>query len=664
MSYQETWSNMASTQQLLLGEGAGSGEKNYIEDVFSTYLYTGNGSTQTITNNIDLSTKGGLVWIKNRQSGSAANVLFDTARGAKKRLISESTGAEYTYASTSLTAFGSSGFTVVDDTAGSDNVNGAPGGTYAGTNGLYASWTFRKQPKFFDIQTWTGNDVNGRTISHSLGSTPGCIIIKNTTSATSWVVSHRSIAAPETLKLNTTDAKNNYDNGVTSITSTSFNVSSDVGSNASGSTYVAYIFAHDAGGFGLTGTDNVISCGSFTTDSSGNASVNLGWEPQWVLTKMSTAATQWVINDNMRGMPASQTSQVLYPSLSAAESSSIYYTTQPNAMGFTTQNYAGQPNNTVIYIAIRRGPMKVPTDATKVFAPVTSSATTGTITSGFPTDLVLSLDRTTGSTNFNRMAQDRLRGAFNILDTSATTYEFANTSTASFASNTGVILNGGSVYSNGFVHQQFRRAPSFFDEVCYTGVGNGTAQTVPHNLAAVPEMMILKKRSSTASWPVYHKDLGNTSLVYLDLNNAVFGPGYGHFGSTTPTASNFYLQGSNEANESGATFVAYLFATCPGISKVGSYTGTGTTKQVDCGFTSGARFVLIKKTSGTGSWYVWDTARGIVSGNDPYLLLNSTAAEVTSTDYIDAYSAGFELSSSAPGELNASGATYIFLAIA
>jgi len=111
-------------------------------------------------------------------------------------------------------------------------------------------------------------------------------------------------------------------------------------------------------------------------------------------------------------------------------------------------------------------------------------------------------------------------------------------------------------------------------------------------------------------------------------------------------------------------FIAYLFATCAGVSKVGSYTGTATTKQVDCGFTAGARFVLIKRTDSTGDWYVWDSARGIVSGNDPYLLLNSTAAEVTSTDYIDTYSAGFELSSTAPAAINASGGTFIFLAIA
>jgi len=118
------------------------------------------------------------------------------------------------------------------------------------------------------------------------------------------------------------------------------------------------------------------------------------------------------------------------------------------------------------------------------------------------------------------------------------------------------------------------------------------------------------------------------------------------------------------ANASGGTYVAYLFATAAGVSKVGSYTGTGTTLQINCGFTGGARFVMIKRTDSTGDWYVWDSARGIIAGNDPYLLFNSTAAEVTNTDYVDTYSLGFEISSTAPAAINANGGTFIFLAIA
>ncbi len=109
-------------------------------------------------------------------------------------------------------------------------------------------------------------------------------------------------------------------------------------------------------------------------------------------------------------------------------------------------------------------------------------------------------------------------------------------------------------------------------------------------------------------------------------------------------------------------FIAYLFAIRPGISKVGSYTGTGSTINVDCGLTSCASFVLIKRTSGSGDWRVWDTTRGIVSGNDCVLILNTTDAQDCGYDTIDPLNSGFSLPAS--GYANESGETYIFLAIA
>jgi hypothetical protein len=100
------------------------------------------------------------------------------------------------------------------------------------------------------------------------------------------------------------------------------------------------------------------------------------------------------------------------------------------------------------------------------------------------------------------------------------------------------------------------------------------------------------------------------------------------------------------------------------VSKVGSYTGNGTSQTIDCGFTSGARFILIKRTDSTGDWYVWDSARGIVAGNDPHLSLNTTAAEVTTDDSVDAESSGFIVNQDAGTNVNVDTASYIFLAIA
>ena len=634
----------------------------YIEEVFSTYLYTGTGAAQTITNGIDLAGKGGLVWVKPRNGGTTDNVLSDTVTGRAKYLITNSAGAQGGDAgpTRNITSFNSDGFSLGTDFQ--VNFNGA------GLNTV--SWTFRKQPKFFDVVTFTADLSNAnQRISHNLGSVPGTIIIKCTNiggSFSDWWTYHRSLGRSAYLKLNATTASTSS----TNFWGTSDPTSTDFGFNAfdwglSDGTYVAYLFAHDAGGFGLTGTDNVISCGSYYNSGSAPVNVNLGYEPQWILIKKSDSAQNWFLMDTMRG--DSLTAQnLLKPNTSDAETVNAGAPgyPAPTATGFTT--FLGA-EGTFIYIAIRRGPMKVPTDATKVFAPLYESGTGSarTVNAGFPTDLFFIKDSTglTGPTAGGNVFYDRLRGNSNVLQTQSTSAEaVSSTYTALFNSvQNGVVVSD---YWSSYAYREycFRRAPSFFDEVCYTGTG--VARTVTHNLGVVPEMVIVKNRNFSAVWMVYHAALGNTGTIYLnDSDIAYYSSSY--WNSTTPTSSAFSLGTSGNTNGgSGQTYVAYLFATCAGVSKVGSYTGTGTTLQVNCGFTAGARFVLIKRADSTGDWYVWDTARGIVSGNDPYLLLNSTAADVNNTDYIDTYSAGFEISSTAPSAINASGGTFIFLAIA
>jgi hypothetical protein len=628
---------------------------NFIEDVFSCFLYTGNGSTQTITNGIDLSTKGGLVWTKIRSSASFGHSLIDTARGLSSNLATEIADGAYT-SFTRITSFNTTGYALGANSYQNENAS------------TFVSWTFRKQPKFFDVVTYTGTGSN-TTIAHSLGSVPGSIIVKRTDTTADWAVYHRSLANTEYLVLNSTAAKATGATwwNSTTPTSTVFSLGTDASVNASGGTYVAYVFAHDAGGFGLTGTDNVISCGSFT----GTSNVNLGYEPQWILLKRSDGVNDWWIFDTMRGwLAGSDTASVLRPNLSNAELSTGF-DTKITSTGFTTAL-----TGSYIYIAIRRGPMKVPTLGTSVFSPIAytgnsvGNTTVQNLTTSFSGDTVIIQQRNTlGNAP---LAFDKLRGSTQGLYTSRTSAEENIAATRAGQSvgfnNTQTVLTGQftdfgnyNYLSDTFVGWNFKRAPSFFDEVCYTGPG--TVMTVNHNLQVVPELMIVKPRSASGDWIVYSSTLGATAGLYLNLpNNKYFNSS--NWNDTSPTSSVFTVGANGDTNFGNRTYVAYLFATCAGVSKVGSYTGTGTTKQIDCGFTAGARFVLIKRTDSTGDWYVWDTARGIVAGNDPYLLLNSTAAEVTSTDYIDTYSAGFEISSTAPAAINASAGTFVFLAIA
>jgi hypothetical protein len=635
---------------------------NYIEDVFSTYLYTAAGATQNVNNGIDLSTKGGLLWIKARTSTGVAgpNMLMDSANGFNKYLISNQTTAQQTFAAGDVITATTTGFSVPNNVS-LPNTNYPPN--------TYASWTFRKQPKFFDVVTWTGNGANNRTISHSLASTPGCIFVKRTDTTSNWIAWHTS-TDPYKGQLNTTAAFTDTNSSIYGVNSTGFLVDNFAESNASGGTYVAYLYANNAGGFGLTGTDNVISCGSFAGNV--GAYVNLGYEPQWILCKRTDGTGNWFVVDNMRGFPAednfsgpTNSSNYLLANTSAAESSGLTIFT--NATGFYPYAFGV---TTYIYIAIRKGPMKVPTDATKVFAPI-KQAGGGTVTTNFPVDLGIN---TKPSGVFNKSVVDRLRGvsttSYPYLLTETTAAEVAGSGYGfGFDNNTGYKDNA--VYGSGEtpIYWNFRRAPSFFDEVCYTGDGT-SSKTITHNLTVVPELIITKRRDSTTIWFV-GTQFGSSSYLYGKLNQTAavvslsYISGGGNIINSQPTSTSYVVDNNAVVNASGGTYVSYLFATCAGVSKVGSYTGNGTTQTINCGFgAGGARFVLIKRTDSTGDWYVYDTARGMTTLTDPYLLLNSTAAESATLGSVTTVSTGFAVNASILAAINTNGASYIYLSIA
>ena len=644
------------------GEFAQATAANYIEDVFSTFLYTGTGATQTITNNIDLSTKGGLVWTKARYLG-ISHRLVDTARGATYELSSDTTDAS-SVNSTGLTSFGTTGYTI-----------GSAGG-YNNSGGTYVSWTFREQPKFFDVVTYTGNGTNPRNISHNLGSVPGCVIAKRTDAVSPWRVYHRGISPinDNTLALQSTAAASDggqdlWGNGATVVvpTSTVFTVSNSL--NTNGGTYVAYLFAHDAGGFGLTGTDNVISCGSFTTDGSGNATVNLGYEPQFLIHKATTGTESWLMLDTMRGWNMSTADRDLFCNSASAEASGNYG--DPTATGFTAAGLSA--TRTYIYIAIRRGPMKVPTLGTSVYNGIarTGTGAVAQITGvGFPPDLAINADRTR-SASANTQVTDRLRGTNVSVFTNRTdgdlTYTNAITAFGSDGETLGTDATQGAVNVSGntYINWFFRRAPGFFDEVCYTGTG--VARDITHNLGAVPELMFVKWRTGAPAnwqWGCYDAPSGPTKYMRLNSSDGNATSSV-LWNDTAPTASVFTVGTGVNTNENNTTYVAYLFATCAGVSKVGSYTGNGTTQTINCGFgAGGARFVLIKRTDSTGDWYTYDTARGMTVLTDPYLLLNSTAAESATLGSVTTVSTGFALNSTILAAINVNAGSYIFLAIA
>ena len=148
------------------------------------------------------------------------------------------------------------------------------------------------------------------------------------------------------------------------------------------------------------------------------------------------------------------------------------------------------------------------------------------------------------------------------------------------------------------------------------------------------------------------------------LFRSTSGAASGVWNNTAPTATQFTIGTDSDVNSgtAGDTTAFWLFASCPGVSKVGSYTGTGATQTINCGFAGGARFVLIKRTDASANWFVWDTARGMVSGTDPRLPWDANTVEANA-DWVYTTSVGFQIVTS-DATVNASGGSYIYLAIA
>jgi hypothetical protein len=651
----------AANKILQAAAGNAAGDRIYVDDVFSTFLYAGNDSTNQIQNGLDLSGEGGMVWIKSRSSGAMQNVITDTERGVNKNLVVEQQYAQNT--DPSINSFNSDGFTL--NTIYSD---------WNDTGHDYVSWAFRKQAGFFDVVTYTGNGTAGRTVSHNLGSVPGLMIIKNTAFAEEWTVYHRSEGATKALRLDSTQASSTSSSRFnnTEPTATEFTVGAFESVNRSGDTIVAYLFAHDDQSFGDNSDESIIQCGSYT----GNATtreIDLGFEPQWILLKKTNSTEDWYIIDVMRGMawpPSSSAQAYLRPNLSAAESANAdnYPHATSNGFRLTFESSTNTSGANYIYVAIRR-PMKTPEAGTEVFKAVTYNGAdnaTQEISAGFPIDMDLIRIRT-ASADRDSLFHTRLLGKTFLKSTTTSAEASFSDNVVDFSVGQNVIelpagtgtneINGAS--SSSYIAWLFKRAAGFFDVVAYTGTGANT--TVSHNLNAVPELIITKQRTVTYDWYVYAAPLGNTK--YLVLNNTdAEATDASAYNSTTPTSSVFSLGTQHRTNQVNKTFIAYLFGTVAGVSKVGSYTGTGSTINVDCGFSSGARFILIKRTDSTGGWYVWDSTRGINAGSEENIEIDGTA-DPSSVDDIDPLSSGFQVVST-NAEINASGGTYIFLAIA
>ena len=619
-----------------------------VADVFSTYLYDGTGGNRSIVNGIDLSGEGGMVWMKDRKVDNINHVIVDTERGPTKYLYGLSTAAEASL-TTSLTSFNSNGFSLGTDDGDWVNKN----------NRSYVSWTFRKKEKFFDVVTYTGNSVQGRAIPHGLGGPVGMILIKTINtgggSSMNWGVYHRTLGGTKFLYLNTEEAQGDHDSfwNDTDATSTHFTLGDAAVTNLSGRTYVAYLFADNSA---EDAEEQMIKCGSYSGNSSTNGPfVDLGWEPQFVLIKAINKSESWMMFDTMRGISTGGNDAKLSPNTIALEDYDDYV--ELNATGFTLKTIDAAFNGTnynYLYMAIRAPMMVEPEAATDVFSMTT---TTGAVVHnvGLVPDMAIYTNE--ASAGQDRQIANRLCGSA-YLRTNTTDQEVS--AAAGWDEPTGYWQNK---HHASNINYLWKRAKGYMDVVAYSG-NSTSGRTVAHSLGVVPEMIWIKQRDTTSdrNWNVYHKSLATNNIVKLNLDAAEsYGGAFANV--SLPTDSNFTVTGSSQVNYSSRGYIAFLFATLAGISKVGSFVGNGSSQTIDCGFSAGARYVLIKRTDDTGNWLNFDTARGIVAGNERSFRFDTTNVGASS-DSIDPQNSGFIVNQVADYNVNVSSATYIFYAIA
>ena len=664
---------MSPIQQMLLGAGAVA-TKTYVDDVFNVQAYIGTGSSRTITNGIDLSTEGGLVWTKCRLGSSDMHhMLFDTERGVTKDLISSAQGAQGT-STNMVTAFNTNGYSLGN--SGYVNEN----------NSTYSSWSFRKSPGFFDIVTYTGSS-SARTISHNLGSVPGAIFIKKLSGSDYWAVYHRKTHAssPEDYYTKLNEEAPRIDDvnfwNDTAPTASVFSLGDAGAVNSDGHTYIAYLFAHDDQSFGEGGDQSIIKCGTIEGTGGGHeVFADLGWEPQWILYKSSTHDASnhgsWFIFDAVRGLhyKADNESRFLTANSNDREGYLGGYDWSSAGLDITSTGFTpssgnqriNRNNEHYIYIAIRRpdGYVGKPADAgTDVLSIGTRSGSSSNALAAVNTFVDFSLIKNYSAGEYwaaNARVMDnytlkantnnsQLQGA---LPTSGNIWDRM----------LGHLVAGGNGATNSptgnMVDYGWKRHAGF-DVVTFKG--NSANRQIAHSLNAVPQMIIVKQRTSSTNWEVYHSGLNggsNPEQYRIALTDSAETSDSTAWNNNAPTATHFSLGTNQNVNNNDEDLIAFLFSSVSGISKVGVYAGSNSAQSISLGFQP--RFVIIKNTANTDDWYVLDTLRGWASGDDKRLYLNQTSAQ-SDQDVGAPTSTGFDLTANVRA-FNQAGRYYIYYA--
>ena len=663
------------TQSMMQGAAGASGDAaQWVDEVFDIQTYKGTGTTNKRTSSVD-NTKGGmLMWAVRASSiGGANRYLYDTVGGRARSLYPDSTSSgDVRTNNEDIQSFDENGFTLERN-----NIN------YTGYTSVI--WNWRKAPGFFDCFEYTGTGADNNILNHKLKALPGLIIVKRTDAAGDWVTAIVWQGGTEyAIGSNSTQFAWNNSNLPQTVTAFSniatantVNVShlqwnggfevNAPDTNASGATYMCYMWAKgdsDAAVYGKNEDAPILKCGTYAGNG-GEQFIDLSWEPQFIMYRcINGGGNDWQIYDAQRGVVTNADDERITVNSTGLESSpGDYNDFHPSGWRIKTSNAeVNTSGRQYFYMAIRRpdGIVGKPAEAgTDVFAMDTGAASTTipNYDSGFPVDFGM---RRTPASAQSWLASARLiQEKYLLTDTGGA--EASDAGGSLFDSNTGWYVDASGSTQNSSSQSWMWKRHAGFDVVTYKGDGV-YGRTHNHTLGIAPEMIWIKNRGQSVQWVVGHSGMNNGTNdwnYYMRLDTTDAKVSDAKFFNTTPTSTYFKTSSDNDVNQNTRNYIAMLFASVAGISKCGHYTGNGSGQTITIGFQP--RFLIIKRTTGTPrGWFVLDTARGWGAGNDNYMELNDTSAQL-SYDFGAPTSTGFTLTASGDG-YNQSNVVYIYYA--
>jgi hypothetical protein len=661
-------------------------KNDYTVEGFSTVTYSGQSGDQYIGG---VGFKSDLTWIKQR-NGDADHVITDSVRGVTKDLHSNETNAEATTVE-GLQAFNTDGFTLGDND-----------GNYNRTSRTYVAWNWdmgADTPTGFGCVTWSGNSSAGHSIG-GVGFQPDLIISHRRSGADNGMVFDSVRGANKRLLHNLSDVEATSTTILEAFEPDGFRVGSDGYMNyASGHNYVAWCW--NMGGTTATNTTGTItstvranptygqSIISWTgTGATGTVGTGLTSDAEMVIVKNRDTSDNWsishtVIDGSVDGgyLQSSGTvnedwSSRVDPSASTSNTIGVYNWDDGNK---SSSNMIGYAFHSV------SGYSKIGS-----FSGTGSSG--NTITTGFRPAFLLVKQTNASGENWYIFDSTReplgeldtaLKWDENVGDTTSSTKKVEFTSTGFKLNSTNSALNAsGSTYlyyavaggmdsisdynTDGSIDSRVKASTTYGQSIVTAKMpSSGTGVSMGHGLNSKPDMIILKSRSETAPWYVWHKDLASETQSYLKLNEPDSYTGNTSVWNNTAPTSSVFSTISNYSIGNSKEAIAYCFHSVTGYSTIGSFTGNGDSRStpitITCGFKPAFIIMKVADASSNRDWYIWDDTRSNPIAK--HLRPNLSNAEAGEAGKIAFTSTGVSITTN-DDELNANGKKTIYMVFA